>query len=63
MKSRVKVEFIKAYNDNATRFKVGNKATMRREKADELIRLKIVQEYSGEWPPKDKTKINLKDLK
>jgi hypothetical protein len=60
---RIMVEFVKAYLMNGVRCKPGNKARMRTEKAQELIKKKIVKEYTGEWPPKTKTKINLKDLK
>jgi hypothetical protein len=61
--SRIEIEFIKEYLMNGVRYKPGNKARMRIEKAQELIKKKIIKEYTGEWPPKTKTKINLKDLK
>jgi hypothetical protein len=63
MSSRIKVEFIKSHLLNGVKCIVGSKATMRVEKASELIRLKIVREYTGEWPPKEKTKTQLKELK
>lgn len=61
--SRIKVVFIKAHKLNGLQWYVGNKTNMRMELATELKEKKIIQEYSGEWPPKKKTKIKLKDLK
>jgi hypothetical protein len=61
--NRMKVMFIKAHWMNDVKWNVGHKTQMRKEKAEELIRRRIVEEYSGPWPPKIKTKINLKDLK
>lgn len=62
--SRVKIMFIKAHKMNRQKWRVGHKAQMRSDKANELIKRGIAQEYIGEWPPRvTKTKINLKDLK
>lgn len=62
--SRIKVEFIKAHKLNGLQWNVGHKTNMRTELANELKEKKIIQDYSGEWPPKKtKTKIKLKDLK
>jgi len=36
---------------------------MRTEKFEDLKEKKIAVEYIGQWPPKKKTKFNLKDLK
>lgn len=61
--SRMRVMFIKSYNLNGHDWKVGHKTQMRTEKAKELLDRKIIQPYIGKWPPKQKTKFNLKDLK
>jgi hypothetical protein len=60
----MKVMFIKSHWMNDVRWNVGHKAQMRKDSAEELIKRRIVEEYSGPWPPnKTKTKIKLKDLK
>jgi len=42
---------------------VGNITTVRQDIADSLIDKGLAEQYKGEYPPKKKTKINLKDLK
>jgi hypothetical protein len=61
--SRIKVMFIKAHTMNKQNWKVGHKTQMRSDLAEELIGKKIIEPYIGNWPPKQKTKFNLKDLK
>lgn len=64
MRSRIKVIFIKATVLDGHRWVVGNFGQFRTEKANKLITQKIAKEYNGQWPPKkNKTKINLKDLR
>jgi hypothetical protein len=55
----MKVCFIRAFEG----WRVGHRAQMRTGKAMDLIERKIAIEYTGEWPPRKKTKFNLKDLR
>jgi hypothetical protein len=61
----MKVMFIKSHWMNDVKWSVGHKAQMRKDKAEDLINRRIVEEYLGAWPPKIKVKekIKLKDLK
>lgn len=61
--SRIKIAFSKAHKMNGVLFKKGERAQVRIEKGNELISKGVAKEYKGDWPPKGKTKINLKDLK
>lgn len=58
----VRVIFIKSHVRRRLRWVVGNCADMDTWLAEELIEKGIVKKYDGAWPPKVKTKINLKDL-
>ena len=61
---RMKVMFTKAHTLNGLKWKVGHKTQMRSDLAEDLIGKKIIEPYTGQWPPKkQKTKFNLKDLK
>ena len=54
----MKVRYLRADG----RRKVGMCGKMTQAKALEMIEKKIVEEYTGPWPPKEKMKLNLKNL-
>ena len=54
----MRVRFLRADG----RRKVGMLGKMTHAKALEMIEKKIVEEYTGPWPPKEKMKFNLKNL-
>lgn len=58
-----KIVFIRAHFMNGVKWPVGTKAQVREKLYVELSEKKLIQEYTGEWPPKKKMKFNLKDLK
>lgn len=60
---RKRVVFIRKHKDVGQWMPIGTRVQMLTAKADDLIEKKIVQEYTGPWPPKTKTKFNLKDLR
>jgi hypothetical protein len=62
-RSRRQVVFIRAHTLNGIFYPIGTRLQVRTEKFNELIEKKLINEYSGPWPPKNKTKFNLKDLK
>jgi len=59
----IRIIFIKACEFNKRKRVVGNITTVIESKAEELFSKQLAREYTGEYPPKRKTKINLKDLK
>ncbi len=61
----MRVEFIKAHRRKTRRWSVGEKAVLDGWliESEGLLKNGIVKEYTGQWPPKGKKKINLKDLK
>jgi hypothetical protein len=59
-----RVELKKSWTNEFGRvYPVGTVLQMTPNKASELIRKKIAEKYSGEYPPKGKRKINLSQLK
>lgn len=59
----MKVIFTKACNFNGHKRVVGNITILYKDKLEEAFRLGVAKPYDGIFPPKKKTKINLKDLK
>lgn len=59
----MKVIFIRSHKRRIWKWVVGNVADLDTWLATELIEQGIAKEYTGQWPPRGKTKINLKDLK
>lgn len=58
----MRIIFKKACVFNRHKRVVGNITTVKNEIANDLIEKGIAIEYKGEYPPKAKTKVNLKDL-
>jgi len=59
----ITIVFIRAHYMNGVKWPVGTKALVRMKLYQELTEKKLVQEYTGPWPPKkEKMKFNLKDL-
>lgn len=57
------VIFTKACVYNRYKRKVGNITTLLEKDAAKAIKDGIVKPYTGDYPPKKKTKINLNELK
>jgi hypothetical protein len=62
------VVFKKSYSDGVLEAKPGNIVKMNDKKANDLLQRGILDQYSGQYPPRfktrdSKTKIQLKDLK
>lgn len=60
---RTVAEFIRSHKMNGVTYPVGCRLRMRTTLFEELKAKNVVREYTGEYPPKTKTKFNLKDLK
>lgn len=58
----MRVIFIRSNVMRGLKWVVGNCADMDTWLAEDLMSKGIVKKYTGVWPPKRKTKINLKDL-
>lgn len=58
-----RIIFTKACVFNRHKRFVGNITTVEDKIAEDLIQQKLAKEYTGQYPPKAKTKIKLKDLK
>lgn len=59
----MRVIFLTAYKRKHSKYVVGSLADFEPWLANELMSKGIVKAYNGQWPPRKKTKINLKDLK
>lgn len=55
--------FTRAYRFNGHARKVGNITRVRDEIAEALIYIGAAANYTGEFPPRQKIKISLRDLK
>jgi hypothetical protein len=58
-----RIIFTRAYMFNRHQRYVGNITTVEDRIAEYLIEKGVAKQYTGDYPPKNKTKINLKDLK
>ena len=54
----MKIVFTRSHVMNGKKRFMGSKTRVTEEKGKELINKKVAQIYSGEWPPKNKTKTN-----
>lgn len=52
------IVFTKGHTLNGKRRFIGSKTRVTEEKGRELIEQNIAEIYTGEWPPKTKTKTN-----
>lgn len=59
----MRIIFKKACVFNRHARKVGMITNVEKDRADDLISAGLADQYFGEYPPRGKTKINLKDLR
>jgi len=55
--------FMRSHKLNGVLLPAGTNQMMTTKLFEELKNKNIVKEYTGTWPPKQKTKFNLKDLR